>query len=108
MFVLNIILRLPFSIIVYLTSFLFGVRQWKSFSHYVTSLADSLFQNKNKMEDQNKRPIFCDLQPILKGLHALLAADPSTILFHFNLNLSLSPFHVTRYVELLCLFRTPD
>jgi hypothetical protein len=26
------------------------------------------------MEDQNKRPIFCDLQPILKGLDGFLAA----------------------------------
>jgi hypothetical protein len=60
------------------------------------------------MEDQDKRPIFCVLQPILRRVNTLLAASPFTILLHFRLNLSLSPFHVTRYVKLLCLFRILD
>jgi len=83
MFVLNITLCLPFSFIVYLIFFLLGVRQSKSFSHYVTSPADSSFQSK-KMEDQKKRSIFCHIEPILRGLNALLAASP--LLFFFILD----------------------
>ena len=83
MFVLNITLCLPFSFIVYLIFFLLGVRQSKSFSHYVTSPADSSFQSKKK-EDQKKRSIFCHIEPILRGLNALLAASP--LLFFFILD----------------------
>jgi len=53
MFVLNITL-LPFSIIVYLIFYLLGVRQSKSFSHYVTSPAS--LQNKKKWKTRTKDP----------------------------------------------------